>query len=109
MGRLGDEGPADEIFETLLRHRLPSISHDTAAFHAKQRCCFSSQAAISDRRSRLATRLVEAAVFSELGWLASVSSGHELYSEELEVDAAPLEFQFGGRCGDWSTFEYPSG
>jgi hypothetical protein len=41
--------------------------------------------------------LVEAAVFSELRWLASVSSGHELYSEELEVDAAPLEFQFDGR------------
>jgi hypothetical protein len=37
VGRLGDEGPADEIFETLLRHRPPSISHDTAAFHAKQR------------------------------------------------------------------------
>jgi hypothetical protein len=53
--------------------------------------------------------LVEAAVFSELGWLASVSSGHELYAEELEVDAAPLEFQFGGRCGYWSTFEYSSG
>ena len=31
MGRLGDEGPADEIFETLLRHRPPSISPDTAA------------------------------------------------------------------------------
>jgi len=49
--------------------------------------------------------LVEAAVFSELGWPASVSSGHELYAEELEVDAAPIEFQFCGRCGDWSTFD----
>jgi hypothetical protein len=53
--------------------------------------------------------LVEAAVFSELGWLASVSSGHELYAEELEVDTEPLEFQFSGRCGYWSTFEYSSG
>jgi hypothetical protein len=35
VGRLGDEGPADEIFETLLRHRPPSISHDTAAFPCK--------------------------------------------------------------------------
>jgi hypothetical protein len=26
VGRLGDEGPADEIFETLLRHRSGSIS-----------------------------------------------------------------------------------
>ena len=36
MGRLGDEGPADEIFETLLRHRPPSISPDTAVLHAME-------------------------------------------------------------------------
>jgi hypothetical protein len=36
-------------------------------------------------------------------------AGHELCAEELEVDATPLEFQFSGRCGDWSTFEYSSG
>jgi hypothetical protein len=40
VGRLGDGGPADEIFETLLRHRPPSISPDTAAFHAKRMTAF---------------------------------------------------------------------
>jgi hypothetical protein len=34
--------------------------------------------------------------------------GHELVAEELEADAAPLEFRFEGRCAYWSTFDYAS-
>jgi hypothetical protein len=57
VGWLGDEGPADEIFETLLRHRPPSISPDTAAFHAKQhRFSSRAQASVRTKRDVLATR-----------------------------------------------------
>jgi hypothetical protein len=34
--------------------------------------------------------------------------GHELHARRLEVDAAPLEFAFDGKCAYWSTFEYSS-
>jgi hypothetical protein len=33
-------------------------------------------------------------------------SGHELYTETLEVDDAPLVYGFEGRCAYWSTFAY---
>ena len=36
-------------------------------------------------------------------------SGHELYTEMLEVDSDPLAYSFEGRCAYWATFEYSSG
>jgi hypothetical protein len=35
-------------------------------------------------------------------------SGHEVYTESIEVEADPLDFRFEGTCGYWSTFSYSS-
>lgn len=35
-------------------------------------------------------------------------SGHEVQGEVIEVKDKPLDFEFEGRCGYWSTFSYSS-
>jgi hypothetical protein len=57
VGGLGDEGPADEIFEALLRHRPRSISKWSTAFHAKQRFADVGDAGQQDTRKQPQTLL----------------------------------------------------
>jgi hypothetical protein len=73
MGGLGDEAPADEIFETLLRHRPHSISR--RLLHSMQRSSPAWEFAVAMREKRQEVRNQVISIQSESAAAGSLGGG----------------------------------